>query len=94
LAVLEHAEEGLVDRGFGEGFLVLKLRGKIDAVVFTDVADGLWRKFLSLWRYAHGIEDGSTGLKISTEGTGGYIGQLGQGTFAYKAVFIVKVDHN
>ena len=61
-AGLEHAEEILEDRGFGEGFLILKLGGKVNAVVLTDVTDGLGRKLLGLGRDAHGIDDGTTGL--------------------------------
>ena len=61
-SILEHAEEGLVEWGFGEGFLILELGGKVDAVVLTDVTDGLGRKFLGLGRDTHGIEDGTTSL--------------------------------
>ena len=54
----------------GEGFLVLEFGRKVDAVVLTDVADGLGRQFLRLGRDAHGIEDVTTGRQIATEGTG------------------------
>lgn len=40
---LEGAEEGLVERGFGEGILILELRREIDAVILTDVANRLRR---------------------------------------------------
>ena len=67
---LEHPEEGLVKRRFGEGFLILELGREVDAVVLTDVSDRLWRKLLSLGRDAHSIEDGATSRQIATEGTG------------------------
>ena len=67
---LEHPEETLVKRRFGEGFLVLELGREVDAVVLTDVTDSLWRKLLSLGRDAHGIEDVTTSRQIATEGTG------------------------
>ena len=65
---LEHPEETLVKRRFGEGFLVLELGREVDAVVLADVSDSLRWKLLSLGRDAHGIENGATSRQIATEG--------------------------
>ena len=43
---MEVAEEVLVDGGLVEGVLILEFGREIDAVVFTDVADGLGRELL------------------------------------------------
>ena len=43
---LEVAEEVLVDGGLVEGVLILEFGREIDAVVLTDVADGLGRELL------------------------------------------------
>ena len=59
---MEVAEEGLVDGGLGEGFLILEFGREVDAVVLTDIADGLRGELLGFGRYAHSIEDVSTGL--------------------------------
>ena len=59
---MEVAEEGLVDGGLGEGFLILEFGREVDAVVLTDIADGLRWELLGFGRYAHGIEDVPTGL--------------------------------
>ena len=48
----------------------LKIWWEVDAVVFTDVAHGLGRQFLGLWRDAHGIEDRTTCGQIATESAG------------------------
>ena len=67
---MEGAEEGLVERGFGEGILILELRREIDTVVLTDVANSLRWQLLGLGRDAHGIEDVTTGSEITPEGSG------------------------
>ena len=59
---MEVAEEVLVDGGLIEGVLILEFGREIDAVVLTDVADGLRGEFLGFGRNAHGIEDVPTGL--------------------------------
>jgi hypothetical protein len=66
--LLEEAEEVLVERGFGEGFLVLEFGREIDAIVLTDIADGLRRKLLGLGTDAHGVKNGPAGSKITGEG--------------------------
>ena len=59
---MEVAEEGLVDGRLGEGFLVLEFGRKVDAVVLTDVADGLRRKLLGFGTDAHRIENMTSAL--------------------------------
>ena len=56
------AEEVLVDGGLVEGVLILEFGREIDAVVLTDVADGLRRKLLSFGTDAHRIENMTSAL--------------------------------
>jgi hypothetical protein len=76
-----------------EGLLVLEFGRKVDAVVLTDVTDGLGRKFLGLGRDTHGVEDVTSGGQITAEGPGTDIRQTSQLALADETVFVVKVDH-
>lgn len=73
--------------------LILEGRGKVDAVVFADVTDGLWREFLGLATDTHGIEDVTTGREVATEGSGTDIRQSGEFALADETVLIVEVNH-
>ena len=73
--------------------LVLKVGWEVDAVVLTDVTDGGGRKLLGLGRDSHGVEDGTTGGQVTSEGAGTDIGQSGEFALADKTVFVVVVNH-
>jgi hypothetical protein len=90
---LQGTEEVLVERGFGEGILVLKFGREVNAVVLADVADCLRRQLLGFGRYAHGIENVTTRSKIAGEGPIGNPRKFGQLTFADKPMTVVEVDH-
>ena len=57
-------------RGGGvEGLLVLEVGREVDAVVFADVFDGVWRQLLGFGADAHGVEDVARGSQITGEGS-------------------------
>ena len=86
-------EDEVADGRGGEGGLVLERWREVDAVVLTDVTDGLRGELLGFGRYAHGIEDVTTTLEVTSEGAGGDVGELCQRTFANKAVLVVEIYH-
>ena len=87
--VVDDVSEG---RGV-EGLLVLEVGGKVDAVVFADVADGLGRELLGFGGDAHGVEDVTTGGEVTTKRTGADVSQTSKFALADETVFIVEVNH-
>lgn len=85
-------DDGL-ERGGIEGLLVLEFGRKVDAVVFADVADGLWGKLLGFGGDAHGIEDVTTGGEVTGESTWADVSQTSEFALADETVFIVEVNH-
>ena len=73
--------------------MVLESWREVDAVVLTDVADGLRRELLRLGRDAHRIEDVTTGGEVAPEGAGTDVSQTRQRRFADKTVLVVIVNH-
>ena len=51
-------------------YFQLELGREVDAVVLTDVADGLWRELLGFGTDAHGVEDVTARLEVTTESAG------------------------
>ena len=66
---LEFPDQVLVDRTHLHHFLVLKILGQVNAVIFTDILHGLRRKQTGIRQDTHGIEDVTTGPDIPAEGT-------------------------
>ena len=85
--------DDVLEGGGVESFLVLEVWGKVDAVIFADVADGLWRELLGFGRDAHGVENVTTSGEVTTKGTGADISQTSEFALADKAVLIIKIDH-
>ena len=86
-------EDDVADGRGSEGCLVLERWREVDAVVLTDITDGLRRELLRLGRDAHRIEDVTTGGEVAPEGAGTDVGQTRQRRFADKTVFVVIVNH-
>ena len=85
--------DDVLEGGGVESFLVLEVGGEVDAVVFTDVADGLWRKLLGFRGDAHGVEDVTSGGEVTGESTGADASQTSEFALADETVFIVIVYH-
>ena len=60
----------MVERGFGEGILILEFGREVNAVVLADVADSLGWQLLGFGRDAHGIENVTSGGEITPKGSG------------------------
>ena len=90
---LEFADQFLVYWRFLQNLLILQLWGEIDAVVLTDVFDGLWGKFLGFGRNAHRFEDVAAGGQITGKSSRRDIGQFGEFLLADEKMFVVIVDH-
>ena len=58
---LQFPDQIPVERRQGDGLLVLKLFRQVDAIVLTDITDGLGWELLGLGGDAHRFEDGRTG---------------------------------
>ncbi len=83
-----------IPKGRGiKSLLVLEFGSEVDAVVFTDVADGLWRKLLGFRGDAHGVEDVTSGGEVTGESTGADVSQTSELALADETVFIVEVNH-
>ena len=83
-----------IPKGRGiEGLLVLEFGREVDAVVFADVADGLRRKLLGFGGDAHGVEDVTSGGKVTGESTGTDVSQTSEFALTDETVFIVEVNH-
>ena len=93
LFVFPGLEDNVADGGFAEGLLILELWGKIDAVVLTDVFDGLWGKFLGFGRNAHRFEDVAAGGQITGKSSRRNIGQFGELLLADEKMFVVVINH-
>ena len=85
--------DDVLEGGGVEGLLVLEVGGKVDAVVFADVADGLRRKLLGFGCDAHGVEDVATGGEVTGESTGADVSQTSEFALADETVFIVEINH-
>ena len=85
--------DDVLEGGGVEGLLVLEFGGKVDAVVFADVADGLWGELLGFGGDAHGVEDVTTCGEVTTKRTGADVSQTSEFALADKAVFIVIINH-
>ena len=90
---LEFADQFLVYWRFLQNLLILQLWGEIDAVVLTDVFDGLWGKFLGFGRNAHLVEDVAAGCQIATEGSFRDAGEFGEFLLADEKMFVVVINH-
>ena len=71
----------------------MEIGGKVDAVVFADVADGLRGKLLGFGRDIHRIEDVTTGCEVTGKGTWADVSQTSKFAFGDETVFIVEIDH-
>ena len=67
--------------------------GEINGIVFTKIADCLWRKLLGHASNAHGVKDRTLFGKVPTEGAGGDTRLLGQGALVDEVIFVVFVCH-
>lgn len=85
--------DDVLEGGGVESLLVLEVWGEVDAVVFTDVADGLWGKFLGFGRDAHGVEDVTTSGEVTTKGTGADVSQTSEFALTDESILIVIIDH-
>ena len=90
---LEFADQFLVYWRFLQNLLILQLWGEIDAVVLTDVFDGLWGKFLGFGRNAHRFEDVAAGGQITGKSSRRNIGQFGEFLLADEKMFVVVIYH-
>ena len=86
-------EDNVADGGFAEGLLVLQLWWQVDAVVLTDLFDGLWGKFLGFGRNAHRFEDVAAGCQITGKSSRRDIGQFGEFLLADEKMFVVAIYH-
>jgi hypothetical protein len=93
LFLLPGGNNDIPDRRFGQGFLILEIRRKVNAVVFADVSDGLRRKLLGFGRDAHSIEDMPTGLKVPRKCSRTDVSQTSEFALGNETVFIVVIDH-
>ncbi len=85
--------DDVLEGGGVESLLVLEFGREVDAVIFADVADGLWGKFLGFGGDAHGVEDVTTSGEVTTKGTGADISQTSEFALADKAVLIIIINH-
>jgi hypothetical protein len=85
--------DDVLEGGGVESFLVLEFGREVDAVVFTDVADGLWRKLLGFRGDAHGVEDVTTSGEVTGKSTGADVSQTSELALADETVFIVEIYH-
>ena len=86
-------DDDVANGGFAEGLLVLEFRGEVDAVVLTDVFDGLWGKFLGFGRNAHRFEDVAAGCQITGKSSRRNIGQFGEFLLADEKMFEIGRAH-
>ena len=93
LFVFPGLEDEVANGGFAEGLLVLEFWGEVDAVVLTDVFDGLWGKFLGFGRNAHRFEDVAAGGQITGKSSRRNIGQFGEFLLADEKMFVVVIYH-
>ena len=93
LFLLPGFNDDIPDRRFRQGFLILEIRRKVNAVVFADVADGLRGKLLGFGRNAHSVEDMPTGLKVPRKCSRTDVCQTSEFALAYKSILVIVINH-